>query len=46
MAVTTTDRVVDTVRELILHGDLAPGARLGEVELAERLGVAPRCARP
>ena len=39
MAVTTTDRVVETVRELILHGDLAPGARLGEVELAERLGV-------
>lgn len=38
-AVTTTDRVVDTLRELILRGDLAPGARLGEVELAERLGV-------
>ena len=27
------------VRELILHGDFAAGARLGEVELAERLGV-------
>jgi DNA-binding GntR family transcriptional regulator len=27
------------LREQILGGDLAPGARLGEVELAERLGV-------
>ncbi|MEO3937405.1 GntR family transcriptional regulator [Dermatophilaceae bacterium Soc4.6] len=36
---TATDRVVDTLRELILHGDLVPGARLGEVELADRLGV-------
>ena len=36
---TATDRVVGTLRELILHGELAPGARLGEVELAERLGV-------
>jgi DNA-binding GntR family transcriptional regulator len=27
------------VRELILRGDFAPGLRLGEVELAERLGV-------
>jgi DNA-binding GntR family transcriptional regulator len=27
------------VRDLILHGDLPAGARLGEVELADRLGV-------
>jgi len=27
------------LRELILDGDLVPGARLGEVELADRLGV-------
>jgi DNA-binding GntR family transcriptional regulator len=31
--------VLHTLRELILGGDLSPGARLGEVELAERLGV-------
>lgn len=37
--VTATDRVVDAVRDLILRGDLAPGSRLGEVELADRLGV-------
>jgi len=36
---TATDRVVGTLRELILHGELAPGSRLGEVELADRLGV-------
>jgi DNA-binding GntR family transcriptional regulator len=30
---------VGAVRELILRGDLPAGARLGEVELAERLGV-------
>jgi DNA-binding GntR family transcriptional regulator len=30
---------VGTVRELILRGDLAAGSRLGEAELAERLGV-------
>jgi len=38
-ASTATDRVVGTLRDLILHGGLAPGVRLGEVELAERLGV-------
>ncbi|GAA1877533.1 GntR family transcriptional regulator [Lapillicoccus jejuensis] len=36
---TATDRVEDTLRELILRGDLTPGARLAEVELADRLGV-------
>lgn len=36
---TATDRVEDTLRELILRGDLVPGTRLGEVELADRLGV-------
>jgi DNA-binding GntR family transcriptional regulator len=38
-AVTSAVRTLSTVRELILHGQLPPGARLGEVELAERLGV-------
>jgi DNA-binding GntR family transcriptional regulator len=37
--VTSTERVLAALRELILHGQLAAGARLGEVELAERLGV-------
>jgi DNA-binding GntR family transcriptional regulator len=36
---TSAVRTVSAVRELILHGDFPPGARLGEVELAERLGV-------
>jgi DNA-binding GntR family transcriptional regulator len=34
-----SERAAGTVRELILHGELAAGARLGEAELAERLGV-------
>lgn len=38
-AKTSTGRTVAALRELILHGELAAGARLGEVELAERLGV-------
>ena len=38
-APTSTERVADDVRAMILHGDLSPGSRLGEVELAERLGV-------
>lgn len=29
----------DRIRALILSGDVAPGTRLGQVELAERLGV-------
>ncbi|MGY2082407.1 GntR family transcriptional regulator [Blastococcus sp. SYSU DS0539] len=36
---TSAERVLQELRELILAGALAPGARLGEVELAERLGV-------
>ncbi len=38
-AETSAGRTVAAVRELILRGDFAAGARLGEVELAERLGV-------
>ncbi|WP_200803789.1 GntR family transcriptional regulator [Pseudonocardia thermophila] len=36
---TSAARSVATLREMILRGELAPGSRLGEVELAERLGV-------
>jgi len=38
-SLTSAERVLHALRELILGGDLAPGARLGEVELADRLGV-------
>jgi DNA-binding GntR family transcriptional regulator len=38
-SLTSAERVLQALRELILGGDLTPGARLGEVELAERLGV-------
>lgn len=38
-AVTSAERALASLRELILDGGLRPGARLGEVELAERLGV-------
>jgi DNA-binding GntR family transcriptional regulator len=34
-----SERAAGAVRELILHGEFAAGARLGEAELAERLGV-------
>jgi DNA-binding GntR family transcriptional regulator len=34
-----SERAVGAVRDLILRGDFAAGSRLGEVELAERLGV-------
>jgi DNA-binding GntR family transcriptional regulator len=34
-----SERAAGTVRELILRGDLAAGSRLGEAELADRLGV-------
>jgi DNA-binding GntR family transcriptional regulator len=37
--VTSAERVLHEVRELILGGALTAGSRLGEVELAERLGV-------
>jgi DNA-binding GntR family transcriptional regulator len=38
-AVTSAERTLASLRELILDGDLRPGTRLGEVELADRLGV-------
>ncbi|MGY1822191.1 GntR family transcriptional regulator [Geodermatophilus sp. SYSU D00079] len=38
-ALTSAERALDTLREVILRGELPAGARLGEVELAERLGV-------
>ena len=34
-SLTSAERVLHALRELILDGDLAAGARLGEVELAE-----------
>jgi DNA-binding GntR family transcriptional regulator len=34
-----SDRAVDQLRERILGGEYGPGERLGEVELAEKLGV-------
>src|SRR3954454_19300768 len=36
---TSAERTLASLRELILDGDLRPGTRLGEVELADRLGV-------
>ena len=36
---TSAERTHATLRDLIMGGDLDPGARLGEVELADRLGV-------
>lgn len=33
------DRAYERIRELVLSGELAPGARLGQVELAERFGI-------
>lgn len=38
-SLTSSERVVVSVREMILDGRLVAGARLGEVELAESLGV-------
>ena len=38
-SLTSAERTLHALRELILGGDLHPGARLGEVELADRLGV-------
>jgi DNA-binding GntR family transcriptional regulator len=37
--VTSAERTLAALRALILDGDLRPGTRLGEVELADRLGV-------
>ena len=38
-SLTSAGRTLDTLREDILRGTLPAGARLGEMELAERLGV-------
>ena len=38
-SLTSAERTLDTLREDILRGALPAGARLGEVELADRLGV-------
>ncbi|PXY17107.1 GntR family transcriptional regulator [Prauserella coralliicola] len=38
-SVTGREKAVDALRELILRGDFPAGARLGEMELATRLGV-------
>jgi len=37
--VTSAERALSALHELILGGELVPGARLGEVELAQRLRV-------
>jgi DNA-binding GntR family transcriptional regulator len=33
------DRAYERIREFVLTGEIAPGTRLGQVELAERLGI-------
>src|SRR5215203_5754619 len=33
------DLAYERIRQLVLSGEIAPGARLGQVELAERLGI-------
>ena len=38
-SLTSAERTLTALRALILDGDLRPGTRIGEVELAERLGV-------
>jgi DNA-binding GntR family transcriptional regulator len=38
--VSTVDAAANALRELILDGDLEPGARLREADFAERLGIA------
>jgi DNA-binding GntR family transcriptional regulator len=38
--VSTVDAAANVLRELILDGELEPGARLREAEFAERLGIA------
>jgi DNA-binding GntR family transcriptional regulator len=38
-SLTSAERVLQELRALILGADLAPGSRLGEMELAARLGV-------
>jgi DNA-binding GntR family transcriptional regulator len=39
------DQVAEAVREMILRGDLAPGTRLREVQLAESIGISRNTAR-
>jgi DNA-binding GntR family transcriptional regulator len=39
LVLTVVDAAYDQIRALVLSGDLAPGARLGQVELAEQLGI-------
>jgi DNA-binding GntR family transcriptional regulator len=39
------DQVVEAVREMILRGDLAPGTRLREVQLADSIGISRNTAR-
>jgi DNA-binding GntR family transcriptional regulator len=39
LVLTVVDAAYDQIRALVLSGDLAPGARLGQVELAERFGI-------
>src|ERR671913_1770274 len=36
---TVADLAYERIRGLVLSGELAPGTRLGQVELAERLGI-------
>jgi DNA-binding GntR family transcriptional regulator len=38
-SLTSAERALSTLRDMIMSGALSPGARLGEVELADRLGV-------
>ena len=38
-SLTSAERVADSLRDRIVHGDLAAGSRLGEAELAGELGV-------
>ena len=38
-SLTSGERALEALRELILSAQLTPGSRLGEVELADRLGV-------
>ena len=39
LVLTVVDAAYDQIRALVLSGDLPPGARLGQVELAERFGI-------
>jgi hypothetical protein len=44
--VSTVDAAANVLRELILDGQLEPGARLREAEFAERLGIARHSPAP